>query len=208
MLLQNNFLNNKINWGCQKLIYALYGCNCRHKVKLIWFFGFCLCRLGNKTFSHTASSEKKGPKGNSPTGTFKDYLTPLRYLADFSPTLFSPIKLKWSVSIWVLFFPLIWDLLNFLTVSCYLQNAECPLCFPVFVCARWDCRTEKSGQSQLVLFLVPLRSLASTPAVFSAAIKGGGPKRVWASPERSMRTSQTPASQSHLYRRCKSINLP
>lgn len=43
---------------------------------------------------------------------------------------------------------------------------------------------EKSGQSQSVL-LVPLRPLASIPAVFSAAVKGEGPKRVWASRERS-----------------------
>lgn len=42
---------------------------------------------------------------------------------------------------------------------------------------------EKSGQSQLVLFLIPLRSLVTTPVVFSAGIKGGGPKQSW-HPER------------------------
>lgn len=190
-----------------------YGCNCRQKVKLMWgsfccLFYFCLWHLGSRTFSHIASSEKKGPKGNSPTGIFKDCLPPLRYLAGFSPTLFSPIKLKWPVSIWILFFALIWDFLNFFTLSCYLQDSECPLCFPLFICARWDCRMEKSGQSQLVLFLVPLRPLASTPAFFSAAVKGGAPKRVWTPRVRSVRTSQTPISQSHLCRRGKSTNLP
>lgn len=113
--------------------HALYGCNWRNKVKLMWLF-FCLCHLGNKTFSHTASSEKKWPKGNSPTGTFKDYLPPLRYLAGFSPTLFSQIKLKWPVSISVLFFTLIWDFLNFFTISCYLQNAENALFSSLHLC--------------------------------------------------------------------------
>lgn len=172
------------------------------------FFFSSLWHLGNKTFSHTASSEKKGPKANSPTGIFKDYLLSLRYLAGFSPTLFSPFKLKWSVSIWILLFTLIWDFLHFFTLSCFLQNAECLLCFPLFICATWDCKMEKSGQSQLVLVLVPLRPLALAPAVFSAAVKGGEPKRVWESRGRSVRTSQTPTSQSQLCRRGKSTNLP
>lgn len=126
------------------------------------------------------------------------------------PSLLSPTKLKWSVSVWlrVFFFTLIEIVFIFSTVSCYVQNAEHSLCSSLFIYARWDCRREKSSQSQLVLFLVPLGPLVSAPAVFSVSVKGAGPTRVRTSWERSVRINWTPASQSDLSSRGKSASLP
>lgn len=170
---------------------------------------FCLCHLGNKTFSHTASSEKKWPKGNSPTGTFKDYLPPLRYLAGFSPTLFSQIELKWPVSISVLFFTLIWDFLNFFTISGYLQNAENALFSSLHLC-KMRLRNRKVWPVSVSAVSCSFGASGLNSSCFqhSTAVKGGGPTKLWASWERSLRTSQTPSSQSHLSRRGKSKNVP
>lgn len=194
--------------------HALHRWNCRllHKVK--WFFFCCFCHLGNGIFSHIASSEKKWPNGDSPPACLRinsPSLGPwLVFLHKVSipPSLLSPTNLKWPVSIWHWVSFLNSYLRHFKFSPLFLAMSKMPsFIFSIHLC-KMRLQNRKSGQSPLVLFLVPLGLLASTLAGFQCGSRGGRHTRVRPSWEMSMRINQTTASQSCLSSRGKSGSLP